>query len=262
MRNGYQRVREMIRSNPLQLAYLKDKHLIAYANSLWPYSIGMEFECRLSSEVTANSWHHNPEEQKWQLDRNLLICHKGFKTVATTKHDDEHRFRVTSGIYGFIALYKLSAFLKEHYVENTGSGVHYHVDCTDIPHFANTYKDENIYYFHFNSQGFMSQVQPWVLKALKSWNYKGTFNKWELSSNKEAVRFHGKYSTIEYRIGEMTFDYELLLKRIMHAQHITQRIKKEYPVYFKQQITNLHEKINKGSYLWADDAALMKIINR
>ena len=64
-----------------------------------------------------------------------------------------------------------------------------------------------------------------MLKALKSWNYKGSYNTWTISNYRTAIRIPTEHSTIEYRIGEMSFDYELIIKRIIHCQNITRRLK-------------------------------------
>lgn len=197
MRNGYRMVRDAVKQCPLPLLYIKEKNLLKCAEDMLPYSVGIEIECRMKNSFSEN------------------LCKQCIPELISIDCDlSELRFRIPNGIKGMIALYKLSDFLKEHAELNLESGIHYHIDFTDI-------KKENfdlLRRIHSGSHSF-------ILKSLKSWDYKGNFNTWEVSNRKTAVKFHSGYKTLEFRIGEMTFDYELLMKRIINCQNISRALK-------------------------------------
>lgn len=199
MQKGYSMVRDSVKRCPLPLLHLQDKKLLEYAEKMLPYSTGIEIECssRFNSFTTNNIFKERIPELL-EVD----CC------------NNEMRFRIPKGIKGLIVLYKVSETLKDACLLNPKSGIHYHVDFTDV-----SKKDfVKIYNAH---EGRFS----WILKSLKSWNYTGRFNEWEICSTKKAVKFHSHYQTVEFRIGEMTFDYELLIKRIVHCQNICRSLK-------------------------------------
>ena len=79
-----------------------------------PYSVGIEFEC-IQNE------HFNIEE------------FKSIPNILDVNVDTgEQRFRIPAGLNGIKTLYKISEALKQNSLLNPLSGIHYHVDCTDI----------------------------------------------------------------------------------------------------------------------------------
>lgn len=197
MMHGYKMVREAVKQCPLPLLHIKEKNLIKCAEDMLPYSVGIEIEC-----------HRN-------MCGFSQICKETIPELIAVKCDDnEIRVRIPNGIKGMIALYRFADFLKENAALNPLSGVHYHIDFTDIPKvdFLNLLRK------HYGTKSF-------ILKSLKSWGYKGTYNEWLVSQDKSAVRFHCTYQTLEFRIGEMTFEYELLMKRILNCQNISKALK-------------------------------------
>ncbi len=200
MQQGYSFIRAAIKSFPLPLAKLKGK-LKGVANSYLPYSTGMEIECHFK---------HNDYPSSVMIDIFNQIEH----IMAVDIDYGEQRFRIPNGIKGAICLYNICEKLKLFSTLNLASGIHYHVDFTDIT--KNQFN--NLLEQHKGTNSF-------ILKALKSWDYKGSYNSWYVSGAKDAVRFHKTYQTVEFRIGEMTFDYELMIKRILHCQNICKKLK-------------------------------------
>ena len=86
--------------------------------------------------------------------------------------------------------------------------------------------------------------KQWMLAEIDEWNYKGKYNKRNFEFNKSSwIRAHGIYSTLEYRIGEMTFDYKLIVKRIIHCQSITERF--NTAISYGKELQELQRKIIK-----------------
>lgn len=198
MHRGYSSVRDMARTCPLPLLHLKDKKLIDYANSLFPTSVGLEFETFLPTAF------------------GMLDCSHAFpKTLLSINYnalEKELQVRVASGIQGMVDLYEVSNVLKKHAKFNKQSGIHYHINVGD-----------------FNLQSLIcflaEHEKKKALEQLISWNYKGIYNLPQLSSSKNSwIRIHPNYPTLEFRVGEMTFDYARLFKRATHAQKITTTI--------------------------------------
>ena len=162
-----------------------------------PYSTGFEIECNMKPGYRTDVFTSIP---------NIM---------EADVNEYEQRFRIPEGLEGLKCLFEISSNLKEQALFNPDSGIHYHIDCTDV-------------YKYFNKE-FVAKHKEWILNELDSWNYQGTYNKRniEFSLSHNWVRFQETFKTMEFRLGEMTFDYELLFKRITHANAIVRRLKEE-----------------------------------
>ncbi len=94
--------------------------------------------------------------------------------------------------------------------------IHYHIDCTDCYRTIRNHVDS------YPCEG------NWILDELDSWGYKGTYNGRRIGGWLRA----NSLETLEYRCGEMTFDYQDLIKNIIHANDITKRLKKEIGIEY------------------------------
>jgi len=181
--------------NPLALLALKNKESILKVNSYLPFSVGFEIECSPLADKTISS------AVKEEFRGIPYILH------ADVNPNGEIRFRIPAGINGFICLYYISKKLKVWFGLNEGSGIHYHVGLENYTYNPN------------------KNCQDFILKELDTWQYKGSYNKRSISNFKgNWVRYPTALKTVEYRIGEMTFDYDLLIKRIVHVSSITQYV--------------------------------------
>jgi len=212
----------MIYSNPLILLSFKDKDIIDRVNNYLPYSTGIEIECS-PKDIYVNNINSKSIE---------------FTTIPNIMSVDidtyEQRFRIPNGIVGLICLYNISIQLKNYFELNLGSGLHYHNDCTDC-----------------YSDSFLSSIikhEQYILKDLDSWNYLGTYNKRGISiPNYYTGNWlrNNNLNTLEYRIGEMTFDYSLLASRIIHTNNITRYLKDNYDVELNKKITYIEPNIKE-----------------
>lgn len=183
----------MIFLNPLVLD-INDPDVIEAGEFFLPYSTGFEIEC----------------------DQGENYDVKNFTSIPDIMHVDnsayEQRYRIPSGIKGIICLYRIAHQLKLNSVK-TRSGIHYHIDCTDLA-------DKGLY-----SYSHLAPFSSFMLKELDTWDYKGNYNKRVFNSGFTWLRLNTRFNTIECRIGEMTFDYNLLLTRITHLQGIMKVVK-------------------------------------
>jgi hypothetical protein len=139
----------------------------------------------------------------------------------------EARFRIPSGEEGMIVLYKICLFLKQYMKLNMMSGIHYHTSAPFLTLTLNTKSilpsgDMIVY-----SEVGKNYPYRWALDELATWGYTGTYNTKGISVELKRTWINLRpscFNTIEYRIGEMTFDYELMIKRIIHCHSITKRI--------------------------------------
>lgn len=185
-----------IYENPLVLLAFKNQESIDYINSFLPYSTGFEIEC----------------------NKLLIYDKKNFASIPNildvNPSDNEQRFRIPNGIRGFICLYFIAQALKTNCSLNTGSGVHYHVDCVDI------FKD-------MNNDTFIAANNDWIIEELIEWKTALDINSHnaKCSQGRAWVRYAYEHRTIEIRIGEMSFEYEVLVKRIIDSNRIVKKLK-------------------------------------
>lgn len=223
MYRKYAMVRELVRTNPLPLLDLKDKELIKYANSLLPYSIGMEFECAPTVQSERDPYFRTYIGNIGSTQTQIAIKERIPGIMDIECDGSEQRFRIPSGIKGLVCLWYITVYLKEFYGLNNNSGVHYHVDMSDMTEFWQDMMNNSYY-----RDRFIQKNNNWVINSLKAWKYKGTYNSMVITYNsKQAVKFHSLYKTMEVRIGEMTFDYQLLFKRISNCSNIATKIRKD-----------------------------------
>lgn len=198
MNRGYRNMRTAIYSCPHALKEMEIK-LQKIASSYLRYSTGIEIE---ASQLDKN----NRNKLEKELKKLNLI------SFQLSGCEEESRFRIPAGIQGMITLYHLSEILKRYYGLNLQSGIHYHIDL-------NSFIQEKSRQFII--QNFLESEKE-ILKELDQWNYNGSYNspKVKCFSKNSWVNVLGRHNTAEFRIGEMTFDYEILIKRIIHAQSI------------------------------------------
>ncbi len=186
-------IEEIIYKSPLSLLSIKDKETIDLIREYLPYSTGFEIECSVGTLYDKEAFLAIP---------NILNADTG---------GGEQRFRIPYGIKGLVCLYNISTQLKLNCELNSGSGIHYHIDMSN--------------YFSFLNLDYIKSQEGYILKELESWNYLGTYNPKEVRFTKGGwAGFRSNHLTLEIRIGEMTFDYELLVKRIIHCNNIVRTI--------------------------------------
>ena len=197
MQRGYRAMRDSINSYP-SLLLSAPRKFQQIANNLIPRNTGIEIECLQGPNFDIKYF------QKIKLEE-LYIA------------EEEHKFQIHAGIKGMNEIFKVCECLKE-YSLFTDSGIHYHINTG--PHFKmlREMKDTKWDCEDYN-------CFSWVLKELEAWNYKGAYNSKRIGNEKKSwVYFHQYYSTAEFRIGEMSFDYELIIKRILHCHSIVKRM--------------------------------------
>jgi hypothetical protein len=191
----YKQLKEMVISSPFFINKITNPIILEFIENMFTYSVGIEFECSKS------------------VDYNIEIFKSIPDIIDVNVDNSEQRYRIPSGIKGIFCLENLSKKLKTYSLLNEASGIHYHIDMTDS--------------FHYLNNKLVSKNSEWILKELDKWNYKGTYNSRKCLINTRCwVNFQSGFRTAEIRIGEMTFDYSLLAKRIIHCNEIIKKLKK------------------------------------
>lgn len=193
-------VKGCVYNTPLTLLAIKDEELISKVNNYLPYSTGFEIECDMAVGYNEQAFLDIP---------NIL---------EVGNSSSEQRYRIPSGANGLTCLYLICEQLKINSLLNEGSGIHYHIDMTDC--------------FHLLTKEFIAENAEWILAELDTWEYKGTYNyrKCEFNTAAHWIRFQSNFKTAEIRIGEMSFDYNILVKRIIHTNQIIKRLKDQLGV--------------------------------
>ena len=188
-------IEDAIYSNPLVLLTIQDEALIQIINDYLPYRIGIEIECPKSKDFNLSDFTSIPDI----MEVNIT--------------SQEQRFRIPNGLVGLICLFTICEQLKINSELNLESGHHYHIDMTN--------GFDQLTSEHINTNA------DWMLKELDSWGYTGNYNERiiDFSMSHHWVRFQPSFKTAEFRIGNMTFDYSIIVKRLIHACQIIKRLK-------------------------------------
>lgn len=209
MRRVYRNLRDCVFHNPLGISSLPPKFQ-RIANSYLPYKTGIEIECTSKRD-----------------DIYPLYISRAFRQVGCIDFsisDLEVRMQIPKGVEGMVTLYKSTLLLKENFGLNMLSGIHYHIDMNHHrERFIGPIREE--YGMGLYKWGIVA------LKELESWNYNGSYNRKDVnfySKHHAWVNYARNVGTIgnytsEFRIGEMTFEYDILIKRIIHAQSLIKR---------------------------------------
>lgn len=208
------RLDDLIKTNPL-LLNSKDPEVIKVGDYYLPYSTGFEIECEVKPRISKADFDYIP---------NLL-------DLQINGH--EQRFRIKAGIEGLKSLRLVSDAMIKYALFNPGSGIHYHVDCTDV---YESFTEENV-----------AENAQWMLEELDTWGYGGIYNKRVISLYKGRwIRFNPYYKTMEFRIGNMAFDYATLFERIRHANDIVRRFKSAIYVHPLERYEDDYEQTIKN----------------
>jgi hypothetical protein len=213
-------IEKCIFENSLALLAIDDvETLVDIYDNYLPYTTGFEIEC--------------------SQNKTFKIEHfKAIPDIVEVNVDSwEQRFQIPAGIKGLICLWNICEQLKLNSLLNEDSGIHIHVDMTGFSVPADTRRFR------------------WMLDELDSWNYKGSYNNRNISISKgNWVRVNTSFKTIEFRICEMTFDYNVLIKRIIHVNSIVKRLKREIN-------SKKSDKLDEINALKIENVAKDKILN-
>lgn len=200
---------EIIYKTPLALLSIKDADTIARIREYLPYSTGFEIECHYKQ---LPSWDIRRDEK----NSSSLFKVENFKEIpkimAVDCSEYEQRYRIPYGINGLICLYLICEQLKENSALNPGSGIHYHVDMTGF------YSKETLLNLIKNNE-------DWILTELDSWNFKGKNQRGVFDRKGGWLGFRREKDSAEFRCGDMSFDYNHLVTRIISANSIIKRLK-------------------------------------
>lgn len=199
MHRPFKMVRDAVRQFPLPLLNYSEE-IKKIADDMLPYTVGMEISINGNSEFekTMKENSHLFHKIDYLTSREPQVCLK-------------------TGLDGFIGLWKLCEILKKTCQLNPRAGIHYNVGRE--PQRLSQRRDYS-----------------WVLSALDSWNYTGDYNLRAVNSdrgkdhvwvNLNRCKGWQDDGIAEFRIGEMTFDYELMVKRILHCTNIMRKLLSE-----------------------------------
>lgn len=180
---------EIIYRSPLTLLRINDKEVIKRINSYLPYSVGMEFECYKKDTYNQNTFKSIPDIMAVLIDSR------------------EQRYRIPSGIQGFMCLYNICSQMKNNSKIDLFSSNHYHIDLTDCKGLI--------------SSDFQKNNSEWIIEELKTWGTATDLSRAMLGSWYK----YNDLGTLEVRIGEPSFDYEVIVNRIIQASRIAKKIK-------------------------------------
>ena len=198
---------DLLYDSPLALLAIKDKQVINELNNLIPYSTAFEIECDM---VGLDRAAYYPSDEYSSIIRGHNEIFKSIPDIMSVQNDSgEQRYRIPNGIRGIICIYHISKQLKLNSLLNPDSGIHYHVDCSDCFDQICDLVGKN----DGNREYILSELDTW-LEGDTAFD-RGAGSWFKLNS----------LQTIEFRLGEMTFEYGRILKRIIHCNRIVKKFK-------------------------------------
>lgn len=189
---------KLVFTNPTALPASIDKELVG--NYYLPKSVGIEIESTFT--------YGNLEYWKDKI--------KGIPGILDSVGDiSEQRFRICKGYTGLVALYEALKLFIEFGRLNPESGIHYHVDFTEF-----SQEEMRTSFFEM-----LSKHENYLLGELDTWNYKGKYNQRRIATDRKSAWLNVRtyLRTVECRIGEMSYDYTVISKRIFHLTSILQK---------------------------------------
>jgi hypothetical protein len=214
--------------DPERIGYFLENHpelTKKLALELVPRTVGMEIEVENTRDKVA-----------------LLI------RPHSTHSTSELRFFLGKGINFFKELYIVTLLLNEHSTINPSSGIHYHSftylkGLRDCFYGISGSSEDSEMNNKFNSE---------FSKLVNHWGYSGTYNTGIsfTSGGSRIMRINESNHTWEIRVGEMTFDYSLIVKRSINSVKITKYIERHTPkliksVFSSTKVDILAEKVKQ-----------------
>ena len=191
-------IKEKLFASPLLLLRecLENSEVLELCNSFLPYSVGIEIEASLVPDFNK----HLSKLDFYCLDKNI--------------YPSEQTFRIPNGYKGLICLELFSLYLKKYQI-NTNSGNHYHIDCTD--------NYEKVFIA-------IKSETEFVLGELDKWETGDKVNERKIVKNTKFsyCNLRTNFKTAEFRIGELTCEFPLLLKRISHLSYIIKTVRERH----------------------------------
>lgn len=214
-----------VRNAPLSLLALKDSESISYVNDFLPYSVGFEIETDLQDDSNTNDFHNIPD-----------IMYVGVDMW-------EQRFRIPNGIAGLLCLYNITVQLRKNLKLNHEAAIHYHIDMTDC--------------FDQITDQFIKDNNDWMIEEVSTWGDNLDHDRSKKCSRERAwIRYANEHKTLEIRLGEMSFDYSVIINRMIHACSIVKRLKDKlqadaivYSFFDPQRVIDYIKSINNESYI-------------
>lgn len=194
---------EAVYSAPLALLSIKDEPSLDLIKNLLPYSTGFEIECHGGKQFNHNDFKAIP----------YIMDSPGAYVTG------EYRFRIPYGFNGLMCLYFISEQCKRNLELNPGSGIHYHVDMTDCWDEVNKIGLENVLSL------VKKNIGEDILCELDTWNYAGHYGRNIGIGKGYWMGFRQEHRTMEFRTGNMTFEYSEIVKCIISANKAIRWVK-------------------------------------
>lgn len=197
--NEFIRIEKLIYEFPIPLLSIENKEIIKTIDTYLPYSIGIEFECFQKSTYDIKRFKNIPYIMAVEVD-----C-------------SEQRYRIPNGLKGLVCLYHICTEMKYNSELDLRSSNHYHFDFTDVLIKKNECEFENINEF-INIKN-----TEFIFNELIKWE-----TAFDLSRKDNWIRFFNPLGTLEIRIGEPTFEYDIIVKRLIDGCRISKYLKDYY----------------------------------
>lgn len=201
MSNFEKEVIRIILNNPtnfnrlLKLKFPKSmKHVHSICNYWFSNRYGLEFET--GQEFSNDAF----------VKYSGIVRKYGYEVFLVNCYEQKYSGK---GLLSLIGLYNILEMIKTNPI-NTKSGIHCHINFTG-----------NATFF---DPSYCSTLFVKFLCSNFVFDYTGYYNEHCASYNKEAIRYHLTYNTIEYRMLPMEVNFKQLVKFIMICQYSSKHL--------------------------------------
>lgn len=242
MQSKTEKIREAVKRFPYLIPlYIKDKSFdpkITYGimKKMLPLRFSIEIECLGALNKGDRTQDLNKLYNVYSLTRDYSYVRTEEDYLNATVLN-EHRISVL-GFKQLVGFYNVLEAMKHSLFYCKGGGIHIHIDLTPFYYSdnnSNSWKVES-YYIKLHNVLSTNAYLDRVYKIFGS-KYTGTYNRrsCEIDSKGNWINIRPYFKTIEFRIGDLTFEYEELIDIVIQLQALVKEI--NYKINNKNKIT-------------------------
>lgn len=231
--NKTEKIREAVKRFPYLIPmYMKDptfdpKITYGIMKKILPLRFSIEFEClgTINENKTIDSKKHGNQFGVYSLNRDKWTNESNDPNYwANQQSLNEHRVSVL-GFRQLVGFHKVLETMKSDLISCPGSGIHIHIDIS--PFIPDKIEDRRGTYERWleNIRNQMVINLDMVYEIFGS-KYTGEYNRKSCRIDQKGnwVNIRSGFKTIEFRIGELTFDYEELIDIVIKLQKLTKEV--------------------------------------
>lgn len=257
MQSKTEKIRKAVKRFPYLIPlYMKDKSFdpkITYGimKKMLPLRFSIEIECLGALNKGNRTRDLNKLYNVYSLTRDYYP-EQAEEDYLNATILNEHRISVL-GFKQLVGFYNVLEAMKHSLFYCKGGGIHIHIDLTPFYYSDNNSKSWKADSYYVKLYNILS-TDAYLNRVYKIFGskYAGTYNRrsCEIDSKGNWINIRPYFKTIEFRIGDLTFEYEELIDIVIQLQALIKEI--NYKINNKNKITKGYDitkyhKLNQSS---------------